>query len=180
MIRFRAGFRSHPETGHSFPRFLPNAGLNPTSVPFSASAHSSRFGSSSPARHRNDTVGPAPWDPLPGSGAKDTKLALRLRLSRCAPARLRLFLLTGYNGPRAAPWTGSGEEVSRGAPGLAERRQFLPLPPPSAIAEAFQSRHVRQRRLRTGPEGQGTSGLATLRVARQPAGPSLSRDPPCC
>lgn len=62
-------------------------------------------------------------------------------------------------------------EVSLGAPGLAERRQFLPLPPPSAVAEAFQSSHVRQRRLRTGPERQGTEGLATLSVARQQRGP---------
>lgn len=87
--------------------------------------------------------------------------------------RLRICgsLQTGHNGPRAASWTGSRGEVSRGAPGLAEPRQFLPLPLPLATAEAFQSRHVRQRRLRTGPEGQGTEGLATLRVAKQPTGP---------
>lgn len=91
----------------------------------------------------------------------------------CSVARLRTCgsLQTGHNGPRAASWTGSGGEVSRGAPGLAERRQFLPLLPPSATAEAFQSRHVRQRRLRTGSKGQGTEGLSTLRVARQPTGP---------
>lgn len=102
-----------------------------------------------------------------------TKFVLRLHLCCCACAHSRLAPQTGHNGPRAAPWTGSGREVSRGAPGLAERRQFLPLPPPSAIAEAFQRRHVRQRRLRTGPERQGIEGLSTLRVARQQRGLAL-------
>lgn len=109
---------------------------------------------------------------------KNTAKKFLLRLHSVTRLRTCGSLQTGHNGPRAASWTGSGGEVSRGAPGLAERPQFLPLPPPSATAETFQSRHVRQRRLRTGSEGQGTEGFATLRVARQPTGPRPVRTHP--
>ena len=52
------------------------------------------------------------------------------------------------------------------------------LPPPSATAEAFHSRHVRQCRLRAGPEGQGTKGfqpsaLPGNRRGLAPWGPTL-------
>ena len=53
-------------------------------------------------------------------------------------------------------------EVERSCRGVRPARLTAwqsPLsPPPSATAEAFRSRHVRQCRLRAGPEGQGTKG----------------------
>lgn len=160
------------------------------------------------------SVGPAPPGLTSGCLRQEREIRSHRAYCACAHSASRLRLSgspppppTGHNGRARLP----GPEVEancRGTrPALLNARQSPPSPPSSAGAEASRSRHVRQRRLRAGPKGQGTYGsppsplpgsrwgLApwggpTLLLSNPPMGPTLVlgreagrphlRAPPCC
>lgn len=105
---------------------------------------------------------PSPKSLLPGYLREERKIRPYREYCACAHGALRLRFGSAStarpNGPRATPRAGSGEELSRVRPAWLTAWQSPLSPPPSASAEGFCSRHVRQCRLRAGPEGQGTDG----------------------
>ena len=109
--------------------------------------------------------GPPLWALLPGCLRPEREIRAHRTYRACAyPPRACAFLAAPPRPDITVRARLPGPEVEancRGArPALLNARQSPRSPPPSAVAEASRSRHVRQRRLRAGPKGQGTDGSA--------------------
>lgn len=132
-----------------------------------------------PARRLQASPGPAPLGLLPGCLREEREIG---HIGQTAPVHSAPCAGAFLTAPPRPDITVRARlprpEVERNCRGVRQARLTAwqsPLsPPPSASAEAFRSRHVRQCRLRAGPEGQGTKGSQPSALPGNRRGPRPS------